>query len=536
MYDVKVWLDENELTQVIKIFNINRDVMPERINTSIEVPQRHGAYYTGHRYGIRKVSIEYLIIGDDLNNLEDFKKVLAKALDLERPAKLQFSDEPDRFLYAVLDGTTEVTEVLNDGRGTLNFVCHDPFYYSTTEKEFTADANGLMVINNQGTISTEPRFELDFTGDCGFIAIASPDGIIQIGNTEQLDEVALPKQEKLLNLSMTTTSGWTVNSTDTKLKTAGATIQGTVGTTALGIKPTSFGTPTSGYTGASIIRDLPASIDTSGSARYFEATFMLDFKSIKSGAIDTKTVRRDIDSEQKGVLEVSLTDENNNYLAGIRFQDSTVYHDMTIPEFWVGGQRVWRENISKPAPKKQRYTYKVGGKVKTGYKKLYADEVGKWNDFYGTITIKKYWDRIVFDLQKLEKVNGVFKVVARKTHTQMLSQTQRDQRAKTVQVWFGRYGSEPVIDTMAINQVIFNKLNTSEKYDVANTFQSGDQLVVDTDENTVFLNGASLMNDLEIGSQFFDVVAGETEVKLIHSSFDGVAQPTFKAYIREKWL
>lgn len=535
MYDTKIWFDEVELTQLIRVFDIKRDVMPERVNTSVDVPSRHGAYYTGYKYGIRKVSVDFLLIAEGENSLEDFKRSLAFMLDMETPAKLRFSDDPDRYLYAVLDGATEVAEVLDDGRGTLTFICHDPFLYSATEKEFTADSTGLVVINNQGTTTTDPRFKIDFKGDCGFIALVSPDGVIQMGNTQEVDAVALPKQERLLNLNMTTASGWTVNSASTRLKTT-ANVRGAIGTTLVGVKPTSYGASTAGWTGPSIRRDLPASLDTSGSARYFEATFMLEFKSEKAGQITTSTVRRSIDSAQKGTLEASILDENNNYLAGIRFQDSTVYHDMTIPEFWVGGQRVWRDDLKKPAPKKERYTYKSGGKVKTGYRNVYADEVGRWNDFYGSITIKKFWNRIVFDLQKIEKVKGVRKVVARKTHTHYLSDTQKNQRAKSVQAWFGRYSNEPFIDKMAVNQVLFSKLNTTGSYDIPNTFQEGDQLIVDCESNQVFLNGSLFMDQVDIGSEFFEVVAGETEVKLIHSSFTGVAQPTLKVNIREKWL
>lgn len=320
MYDTKIWFDEVELTELIRVFDIKRDVMPERVNTSVDVPSRHGAYYTGYKYGIRKVSVDFLLIAEGENSLEDFKRSLAFMLDMETPAKLQFSDDPNRYLYAVLEGTTEVAEVLDDGRGTLNFVCYDPFLYSTTEKEFTADSTGLVVVNNLGTAPADPRFQVDFSGDCGFIALVSPDGVIQMGNTTEVDALPLPKQEKLLNLDMTTTSGWTVNSSYTKLKTGSSSIKGSVGNTLAGVKPTSYGTPTSGWTGPSIRRNLPPSIDTSGTAQYFEATFMFEFKSEKAGAITTSTVRRSIDSEQKGILEVSITDENNDYLAGVRLQ------------------------------------------------------------------------------------------------------------------------------------------------------------------------------------------------------------------------
>ena len=534
---MQIWFDEVELTQLFKVVNIRRSIMPERENFSTNIPSMHGEIYTGYQYKPRKVEVDILIIADALNTLQDFKKGLAFMLDLDAPAKLLISDEPNKFLYAVIDGNTDIDEILKEGRGTLTFIAHDPFYYSTVEKEFLADTNSKMVIDNEGTLETAPRFEMEFTDDCGFISVVSPDGIIQIGNPKQIDVASLPKQERLVNLPMTTTSGWTINSADTKTKTSGASIQGSIGTRGTpvyALAPSSYGTPTNGWSGASMRRNLPASKDTTGTARYFETTVLFEFKSEKGGQVTTNTVQRDIDASQKGILEISITDENNDYLAGIKFSDSTVYHDMTVPEFWVGGQQIWKETLKAPTPKKVKYTYKEKGKVKTGYRTVYASDVGKWNDFYGTITIKKYWDRIVFDLQKLEKVNGKFKVVARKTATKYLNETQKNQRAKTLQAWFGRYGNEPFIDKLSVTDWKFNKLNTISRVDLDNTFQAGDKLVIDCDSSQVYLNDVLFMEDVDIGSEFFEVVSGETEVKLMHSSFTN--KPTFKAYIRERWL
>lgn len=530
---MKIWFDEVEITELFDVVNVNRDIMPERTNLSMAIPSRHGEYFTGHRYGIRTVTVDFLVIADGLNSLQAIKKGMAFMLDIDRPAKLIFDDEPDKLLYAVLDGQTQVEEILKEGRGSLTFICHDPFYYSMIEKEFLADGDDKVVIDNFGTAPTSPKFELEFPGDCGFVSLVSPAGVIQIGEPAEVDAIPIPPSERLMNDRMEATTGWTFNGASAKNVTGGS-IGGTVivNSGGYGLTPSGYGTATSSWYGPSLRKSLPVSTDATNSSQYFEAKAIFEFKTTRSGQVVTSGARRDIDAEQKGVFEFHIMDESNNFLAGIRFQDATVYHDMTVPEFWVGTKRVWKENLSKPKPKREKYTYKSGGKVKTGYRNVYASDVGKWNDFYGTITIKKFKDRITFDLQKLG-TDG--KVIARKTHTAYLSSTQNAQKARHIQSWFGKYAHYTAIDKWSLTHVSFTKHNTEKERDVPNLFKAGDKLLIDCESAQVYLNEALQMEEVDIGSEFFEVISGQTEVQLLHSRFGGL-RPSFKASITEKWL
>ncbi|WP_404354633.1 distal tail protein Dit [Exiguobacterium aurantiacum] len=532
---MKIWFDEVEITELFDVVDVSRDIMPERTNLSMAIPSKHGEYFTGHRYGLRTVSVDFLVVADGLNSLQAIKKGMAFMLDIDRPAKLIFDDEPDKLLYAVLDGQTSVEEILKEGRGTLTFICHDPFYYATTEKVFQGDASDKLIIDNLGTAPTSPRFELEFPGSCGFVSLVSPSGVIQIGEPSQVDVVPVPDSERLVKTDMESTSGWTINGTSAKTLTAGTRIDGTIGVNSGGyaLRPSGYGTTTgTGWHGPSLRRSLPQSTDGTSSAQYFEVTAFFEFKSNKGGQVVNNDVKRDIDAEQKGTFEFNIMDEDNNFIAGIRLQDSTVYHDMTVPEFWVGTKRVWQESLKKPAPKREKFTYKEQGKVKTGYRDVYASDVGKWNDMYGVIKIKKFKNRITFDLQKLGSGG---KVVARKTQTVYLTSTQNTKKARHIQSWFGKYPNNPVIDAWSLSYVGFTKHNTEEEYDIPNTFKQGDKLVVDCNDSQVYLNGALFMEQVDIGSEFFEVVSGQTEVQLMHSRFGGL-RPSFKATITEKWL
>jgi predicted phage tail component-like protein len=71
-------------------------------------------------------------VKDDEHALQ-IKDELAAWLITEEPAPLQFDDEPGRTYYALLQGTIEdFDKFVNQRKGTLNFLCLDPYGYGET--------------------------------------------------------------------------------------------------------------------------------------------------------------------------------------------------------------------------------------------------------------------------------------------------------------------------------------------------------------------------------------------------------------------
>lgn len=515
---MQITFADTDITQMFQVVNIKRDILPERQNFSTETPARHGAYYNGYKYQPRTVEVDILIISP--TNLLPYYRSLAWMLDLEEPSELIFSDEPDKVLYAVLDGSTKIDEILKEGRGTLVFKAFDPFYYSTVEDSFTPDAGNIITINNQGTAPVHPRFEVQFNADSGYLTLVSPNGTIQIGNPKEVDGIDLPDSERLLNLNMESTSGWVVN-TGVKTKTPSTTIQGTIGAKSYALYPTSYGTPISNkWTGSGLRRLLPTAVDGTKTAENWEASCTFEMEAMDG------TYR--LDGSQKGRFEFNIMDENNNFLAGFLMRDSVAGQEFNIPEFWVGSTLFYDEKPSIPAPKKVTQYNKTKKKYET--KTVEATHVGKWNNFYGTIKIRKSGNKITFELQKVKDGKVTAKLTKTFTDT---SGVLSGKKANSLNIWFGRWSTQPATGKMSATHVTFRKDNVSDFMDLPNTFGAGDKLTIDTNEGTVYLGEELYMDKVDIGSEFFEVTEGETEVKILHNSS---INPTVTAYVQRKYL
>ncbi|MBP3048626.1 phage tail family protein [Bacillus subtilis subsp. subtilis] len=93
----------------------------------VEIPGRPGAYLKQKKIKARPLPVSVVIKGVD--DMQKAKEEVAEWLVTAKPAPLVFPDEPDRTYYAVIDGEGQLDEVFKYGKGTINFICPDPYKY-----------------------------------------------------------------------------------------------------------------------------------------------------------------------------------------------------------------------------------------------------------------------------------------------------------------------------------------------------------------------------------------------------------------------
>lgn len=113
----------------------------------VEIPGRPGAYLKHKKIKARQLSVPVVIKGID--DMQKAKEEVAEWLVTDEPAPLVFTDEPDRTYYAVIDGEGQLDEVFKYGKGTINFICPDPYKYGA-EKSFdiSNQADGVNLVKN----------------------------------------------------------------------------------------------------------------------------------------------------------------------------------------------------------------------------------------------------------------------------------------------------------------------------------------------------------------------------------------------------
>ena len=562
-----------ELSNFFYIQSVQRSILPPREISLLNVPARHGSYFTGARYGVRKIDIELTVLADTPTDYMNTLRFLAFCLDIEEPSELVISDESDKFYFAILSGETDlVNELMTVGKGTLSFICPDPFAYSTTDKTITPVAKKFTFIN-QGTTTTFPKFTVNFQNEATFVSFISPDGIVLIGNPNEPDQIVLPKTQYKLNDNMQSTSGWA---------NAGAVLdEGRVNSGAVvvkdgaGIGASSYGAGTVGakqWHGPAIRKDLSELVQD------FTVKARLDFSSQDGNS--------SLDGDQKGRLEIYLFNQSGGKIGKLVMRDSYKNYEFNIPEVYIGNATFLQSEPKAPAGKKVKQklykTYTVlksdvssGGtgdankvslkiwetiakkfkmsakelatlnkkrttdRLKTsqklqvfdkmGTKTVYPEHVGSYNDFYGEFTLSRVGTKWYAEVSRIS--NGKKKNTIKRTFYDKDGQFTTANLSYIV-IHFAQYDTDPVVQKMQVTDVKVLKHNTDTTIDVPAIFEAGDELEVDLSDSSVWLNGDPFMQEVDVASTFFPIYEGTTEVKV--NTDDPSA--TFEAEFTERYL
>jgi predicted phage tail component-like protein len=546
-----------ELSQYFYIQNIQRSILPPREISLLSVPARHGSYFTGARYGVRKIDIELTVLATTPTEYMETLRFLAFCLDIEEPSELVISDEADKFYYAILAGETDLAnELMTLGKGTLSFICPDPFAYSTETKTIVPSANMFMFANN-GTTATFPRFTVNFENDATFVSFISPDGVILVGNPNEPDQIVLPKTQSILNDAMTSTSGW-ANAGD--VLDSGRLAAGSFISVDDGISASSYGT---GTVGAKIWHGPAIRKDLSQLVQDFEVKARVDFTSEDGTSA--------LDGSRVGRLEIYLFNQSGGKIGKLSMRDSYSQYEFNIPEIFIGNTTFLESEPKAPAGKKKlqkvykTYTVKkndtwasvakqfhmsasdlatlnksrttdalkVGRKIqvydKTITKWLYPSHVGTYNDFYGEFVLSRVGTKWYAEVSRV--VNGKKTKPIKRTFYDT-DDTFTTSALSYIVIHYAQYDTTPVVQRMRVTDLKVLKHNTDTVVDVPAIFTAGDELEVDLADSSVWLNGEPFMNEVDVASTFFPISEGETQVKV--NSDDPEA--TFPAEFTERYL
>ena len=106
-------------------------------------------------------------------------------------------------------------------------------------------------------------------------------------------------------------------------------------------------------------------------------------------------------------------------------------------------------------------------------------------------------------------------------------------RLSSLVVFFGKYGQNIVVDDMNVNEIYVTDIGNPPTIEEDKPiFKSGDELLLDFTENKVYLNGKQFMQSLDIGSQFFSIPVGNSEI--LYNSDDTSIDAELS--LQKKWI
>lgn len=471
----------------IKIVKVNRNLSAPISSNLKKIGIRNGKDFDYVTQEEKQIAIEYVINNGTAENLKDFRRKMAKLLTSDKMGKLIFSDEPNLYYNAILNGEPTLDEEYLQSSGIITFIVPDGIAHSTIQKTFQASLNHErvmeMTISNTGTESVPVDYEIKHNHENGFIGIVSEYGVIQLGHVNEMDMEEKEKSEYLLNYrqasqydAMRSGSGIFFDPSYGK--------SGTFGTynydnkTWVSLASAGAG---SGWHGAARTIDLPPDqTGISGSVNF---------------AMQGKVWFRPTATSQCGIIEYCIADKNGRHLASARIAKWNPVTDTALLILCVNGKEVQRIEFNSALS--ELFVHNRGD--------FYISKSGRKITFcFGGI-----YSFNIADIEKME--------------------------AKTVSVFIGQRDNHPIIPKMYLNYLVFRKDKVKTWHDVPNRYPAGSTVTIEGKSRKVYVDGVHRAADEVLGSKYFNVPPGETKIQFYYSDFC-TPPPTITAKIQEAYL
>ena len=203
---------------------------------------------------------------------------------------------------------------------------------------------------------------------------------------------------------------------------------------------------------------------------------------------------------QTGLLEFVIGDEDNNLLASIHILKNSTNS---------GAARVIMK-IADEEVERIEFTANGSSPVALNAGQLYIRKSGELFEFY-------YHGKHSFRRPSLA-----------------------EKKAKSVTIFLGQHGSRgssvnDLVTRMYFDYLFFRKDNVNYENDIPNRYPAGSTLHIDGHAGKAYLDGVDCTGDEILGTRYFKVPPGETEVQFLYSDFSD-PPPTITATIKEAWL
>lgn len=466
---------------------------------------RGGLELDAHTQDIGGDGIEYLFTRRKSKTIECTFKVkntdvaearheLAEIADSSGLFKLEFSDEPNFYYMATVTGSAAFSE--KKGRlttGTLSFLVPDGTAHEQTRAVLDASSSGgvngtleekdgyiLATVNNNGTAAAFPRFEITNTAENGYIGIASANGdVFEVGNPEENDGNTYKQSEALATVK--TAANFTAAmkaGTITKSPVSDAiAITGTLGWNIDGIRNTALGAASSKAwrVGVSTL-EIPADSEGNAGAQDWRLDFNLRINAGTYG--------------QLGILQLLVVDASDNIIAGYQTHKASNKNNTVEVKRWsaLGGVVIgsFEANNGESNQKKpnKAFSSSTGG--------AYMRKIGAKIEFY---------------------FNGsVYSVNVDSTAST---------KAARVHVLIGTAGSASasLVTHLSVRSLIFTKVNVEKWDDVPNRYPAGSVLAIDSESDTIELDGVRAGSERVVGPDFVKLSKGVNTLEIYPSTW-----------------
>ena len=488
---LKAIFNEKELP--IMITKVNRNITPSFTNETVSIGSAKGEIFQDNVYKSKQIEISYQIYNRRAEYLVNFRRGLSALIYTDEPKKLIFSDEPNIYYNAILDGEQTLEEEEYKSSGILRFLIPDGVAHSVAEKTAENYGSNQITLENNGTESVPINIKTTMKSDNGYIAFTLGDRFYQIGKPEEADGKHYEESVKLFDDHLYEDKGWLVNQGITPPVTSERLQNGVVKyvkeSTNEGYATTKDYGSGNSWHGASLTKIVPKDVNNKYPVNW-KVAYRFDFNT--DGAV--------FKGVQVGHTSVTMIDENDDIICSIIFEDTSPVNEYYYMAVFIGNKNVWHTDSTFPMAKK--------GVTARG-------------DYGPAVTAEKIGNQVTIRFNNF----GICK-------TFYVDNPEVELRKIT---WYGAaYKDHFHTENNVLRALHVIKHNVDRYEDIPNYFSNGDIVEIDGASGSVYINDAYDTDVADIGSQPLLLPPGQHTLGIITSSFASV--PDVEVTYQERWI
>lgn len=447
----------------------------------VRVPHRPGAFFIHTETEERRIDVPLVIKAKkDMADLQKIKEDLADWLFTEQPAELIFDDELDRTYLAFIDGSIDLDEMVNRGKGVITFVCPMPYKLGKTNTHtFTQNWSTEITsyFTNKGSVEAPALIEMTAKKPSTFLDVWFGEyphnrDYFRIGYPLTVEETTVQERERVMWDEMTTSVGWTpVTGQVEEMKGTGSFKS----RDGYALYCQDYGQE-KGFHGAIAKKNIPG-----GPLQDFEMETWVCLKSKSIG--------------EMGRVEVLLLDDTSNIVTRINMNDLYWDAEMTKAYMRIG---------NAGTPNSMRKLVDTSGA-----------HPNTFNQFYGRLRIArrgKEWSVYVARFRDGTEIDDA-SLVERWIDETGNPMTER--KIAQVMISIMSWDVNKPVDVMQIEDLKIWKVNKVPSNTKPYIFDTGDKIIIDTERSLVTINGKNAINIKDIFSNFPKVISGDNRIDIM---------------------
>lgn len=489
-----------DLSEVIDIIEIIRPVGNERHIIANDAPF-FGVNVQGVRTGAKTIKVKFAMQYGNGMTLETAKHKLAGIFNASEAVKIVISDEPDKYYMGLVSGSVDMENITRwFQKGSFDLIIPDGVAHSSSYKQFDngQEQPDKVVFNlvNNGNVPAFPVVTVKNNAENGYIGLVNTSGALEVGDREEADTGIVKRSEVLLDFRGDRISDAFTRAVKNKPITNdnGENVAGISEVTTLWdkkhikLRDQFDGANTKNYA-TGLTWDIP--VDSAGAV----------------GSLDDYITGRQIfvsdAANQYGFIKITVSDTNGQFLYGIETFKRTKGQDCEFNVFGSNG--------------KGKYNFLKNWK----FSGISDNSLNPFTSDKGEFELKRNDTRVL--------------VYFKGSYYSFIIPEIKDRKSAKIHVTLGAFHDKPILSHMYLDELMYRKDFVSTFGDVPNRYPIGSNIILNSENDTVTVDGIEKIVDVVQGSKFLTIPPGNSQLEVYCSSWVKT-KPTVKVEFKERYL